>query len=114
MRRDRRRPSLMLLLVIALLALLPLLVVLQYHWLGQVSEGERERKKSVLTTMARQFCHDFDSELTALYLHFHPTPVTLDGAPDQSQGDFAARYRRWRETAARPKLIKEVYQTQTV
>src|SRR5262245_3025595 len=111
-RKPTQRPLWMLSLALALLALLPLLVVLQYHWLGQVSEGERERKKSVLTTMARQFCHDFDSELTALYLHFHPTPVTLDGAPDQSQGDFAARYRRWRETAPRPKLIKDVYQTQ--
>ena len=103
----------MLSLALALLALLPLLVVLQYHWLGQVSEGERERKKSVLTTMARQFCHDFDSELTALYLYFQPTPVPFGGAIDQSHGDFAARYRRWRETAPRPKLIKEVYQTQT-
>src|SRR5499426_1871218 len=111
-RKPTQRQLWMWSLALALLALLPLLVVLQYHWLGQVSEGERERKKSVLTTMARQFCHDFDSELTALYLHFHPTPVTLDGAPDQSQGDFAARYRRWRETAPRPKLIKDVYQTQ--
>ena len=102
----------MLTLALALLALLPLLVVLQYHWLGQVSEGERERKKSVLTTMARQFCNDFDSELTALYLYFQPAPIPFNVAPDQSQDDFAARYRRWRETAARPKLIKEVYQTQ--
>ncbi len=100
-------------LALALLALLPLLAVLQYRWLGQVSEGERERKKSVLTTMARQFCHDFDSELTALYLYFQQNPVPFGGAHDQPQGDFAARYRRWRETAARPKLIKEVYQTQT-
>src|SRR5262249_24929022 len=58
-------------------------------------------------------CHEFDSELTALYLYFQPTPVNFDGAHDQSQGDFAARYRRWRETAPSPKLIKEVYQTQT-
>jgi signal transduction histidine kinase len=101
-------------LALALLALLPLLAVFQYRWLGQVSEGERERKKSVLTTMARQLCHDFDSELTALYFYFQPASTPIDGATDQSQGDFAARYRRWRETAARPKLIKEVYQTQTV
>ena len=113
-RKPTQRQLWMLSLALALLALLPLLVVLQYHWLGQVSEGERERKKSVLTTMARQFCHDFDSELTALYLYFQPTPVPFDGAHDQSQGDFAARYRRWRETSPRPKLIKEVYQTQTV
>jgi signal transduction histidine kinase len=104
----------MLSLALALLALLPFLAVRQYHWLGQVSEGERERKKSVLTTMARQFCHDFDSELTKIYLYFQPAPIPLDGKPDQSRYDFAARYRSWRETAAHPKLIKEVYQTQTV
>jgi len=112
-RKPTQRQLWMLSLALALLALLPLLAILQYRWLGQVSEGERERKKSVLSTMARQFCHDFDSELTALYLYFHPAPVPFDGGADQSQGDFAARYRRWRETAARPKLIKEVYQTQT-
>lgn len=103
----------MLSLALALLALLPLLAARQYRWLGQVSEGERERKKSVLTTMARQFCHDFDSELTNIYLYFQPTPVPFDGKIDRSRDDFAARYRRWRETAARPKLIKEVYQTQS-
>jgi signal transduction histidine kinase len=112
-RKPTQRQLLMLSLALALLALLPLLAVMQYHWLGQVSEGERERKKSVLTTMARQFCHDFDSELTALYLYFQPATIPFYGASDQSQSDFAARYRRWRETAARPKLIKEVYQTQT-
>jgi two-component system, OmpR family, sensor histidine kinase SenX3 len=113
-RKPTQRQLWMLALALALLALLPLLVVLQYHWLGQVSEGERERKKSVLTTMARQFCHDFDGELTALYHYFQPTPIPFDVAPDQAQDDFGARYRRWRETAARPKLIKEVYQTQSV
>jgi signal transduction histidine kinase len=103
----------MLSLALALLALLALLAVKQYHWLGQVSEGERERKKSVLTTMARQFCHDFDRGLTDVYLYFKPAPISLDGKSTQSQDDFAVNYRRWRETAARPKLIKEVYRTQT-
>jgi signal transduction histidine kinase len=112
-RKPTQRQLWMLSLALALLALLPLLVVLQYHWLGQVSEGERERKKSVLTTMARQFCHDFDGELTALYLYFQPAHISFDVAPDQAQDDFGARYRRWRETAARPKLIKELYQTQS-
>jgi signal transduction histidine kinase len=102
-------------LALALLALLPLLAVFQYHWLGQVSEGERERKKSVLTTMARQFCHDFDSGLTEIYLRFNSSPILMDGALDRSQGDddFAAKFRNWRDTAARPKLIKDVYRTRS-
>ena len=52
-RKPTQRPLWMLSLALAMLALLPSLAALQYHWLGQVSEGERERKKSVLTTMAR-------------------------------------------------------------
>ena len=111
-RKPTQRELRMLALALALLALLPLLAGLQYRWLGQVSEGERERKKSVLTTMARQFCHDFDRELTNIYLYFQPTSIPVDGNADQSQYDFTAIYRRWRETAAHPKLIKEVYQTQ--
>jgi signal transduction histidine kinase len=100
-------------LALALLASLPLLAVFQYHWLGQVSEGERERKKSVLTTMARQFCHDFDSGLTDIYLRFKPELIHLDAKPDRLQGadDFAAKYRNWRETAEHPTLIKDVYRT---
>src|SRR5262245_47144422 len=115
-RKPTQRQLWMLWLTLALLALLPLLAVLQYHWLGQVSEGERERKKSVLTTMARQFCHDFDSELTEIYLRFKPAtipPISLDSKPDQFHGadDFTAEYRRWRETAEHPMLIKDVYRT---
>src|SRR5215475_720591 len=98
-RKPLQRPLWMLSLVIALLALAPLLAVLQYHWLGRVSEGELEMKKNTLTTMARQFCQEFDSELTGVYLHFNPNPVYFDSKADQTQNDFAARYRRWRETA---------------
>jgi signal transduction histidine kinase len=115
-RKPTQRQLWMLWMALALLALLPLLAVLQYHWLGQVSEGERERKKSVLTAMSRQFCQDFDSGLTDVYLRFKPAsipPIRLDGTLDQWQGadDFAAKYRNWRETAARPRLIKDVYRT---
>ncbi|HKQ77615.1 MAG TPA: HAMP domain-containing sensor histidine kinase [Blastocatellia bacterium] len=102
----------MLSLVIALMALLPLLAWLQYRWLGQVSEGERELKKNTLTSMARQFCQEFDSQLTAIHLFFQPTPIPLDGKINQAQDDFDARYRRWRETSPHPKLVKEIYQTQ--
>src|SRR5215470_12725632 len=113
-RKPTQRQLWMLSLALALLALLPLLAVFQYIWLGQVSEGERERKKSVLATMARQFCQDFDSAVTETYHYFNSTPSPLEVNPDQIRGedDFAAKYRRWRETAARPKLIKEIYRTQ--
>ncbi|MGE0129887.1 MAG: sensor histidine kinase [Blastocatellales bacterium] len=109
----KRKPSFMLLLVIALLALLPLLAILQYRWLGQVSEGERERMKSNLNASARQFCQDFDNEMISIYLLFQPAFAPFQNQDSKSQDDFAARYKQWRETAAHPKLVKEVYQTQT-
>jgi signal transduction histidine kinase len=104
----KRKPPLILLLVIALLALLPLLAVLQYRWLGQVSEGERERMKNNLNASAKQFGQDFDREVTTIFLAFQPT---LHPFSDQTQDDFAARYRHWRDTAAHPRLVSEVYQT---
>ncbi len=100
----------MLLLVTALLALLPLLAVLQYRWLGQVSEGERERMKNNLNASARQFSQEFDNELTAIYLLFQPTVNPLN---NQIQNDFAERYRPWRDSSAHPGLVKDVYQTQS-
>ncbi|MGH9851524.1 MAG: hypothetical protein ACREBD_16945, partial [Blastocatellia bacterium] len=104
----KRKPPLMLLLVIALLALLPLLAVLQYRWLGQVSEGERERMKNNLNASAKQFSQDFDREVTTIFLAFQPA---LHPFSDQTQDDFATRYRHWRDTAAHPRLVSEVYQT---
>lgn len=108
MKLRKQKPPLMLLLVAALLALLPLLAVLQYHWLGEVSRGERERMRQNLTTSAAQFCQEFDRELTALFLRFQTTadlPQALGAA------DLAARYENWQATAAYPQLIKEIYQT---
>ena len=98
----------MLTLVTALLALLPLLAALQYRWLGQVSEGERERMKNHLNASAKRFCQDFDDEITAVLLLFQP-PATPFG--NQAQDNFAERYQHWRSKAAHPRLVKEVYQT---
>src|SRR5262245_30477901 len=112
-RNPLQKPLWMLSLVIALLSLLPLLAVLQYRWLGQVSEGERERMRNNLNASARQFCQDFDSELMAICMSFQPTYNPFGSQVGQGPDDFATRYRQWRETSAHPKVIKEIYQTQT-
>ena len=43
--------------------LLPILAMLQYHWLGQVSEGATERLRGSLQSSANAFRHDFNREL---------------------------------------------------
>ena len=54
------RPSGLTLLAGALLLLMPLLAVLQFRWVGQVSDAEQDRMQRNLDTSARQFRLDFD------------------------------------------------------
>lgn len=104
----KRKPSLMLLLVTALLILLPLLAVLQYRWLGEVSAAERERMQANLKTSAERVCADFDRELTNAFVQLQ-SPVLPNS--DQPAADFTSRYRRWMASAPNPRLISSIYRT---
>ncbi|MEP7336235.1 MAG: HAMP domain-containing sensor histidine kinase [Acidobacteriota bacterium] len=104
----KRRPSLMLLLAATLLVLLPLLAVLQYRWLGEVSAGERERMQTNLRTSADRFCTDFDRELTNVYMQLQ----NVAGRESQhNPGELAVRYQHWLSATPRPKLVREIYRT---
>jgi hypothetical protein len=98
-----RKPSLMMLLLATTLALLPLLAVLQYRWLGEVSRGERDRMRANLEHSVAQFCRDFDRELTEAFFNFQSNVFDDRGV--------AASYRQWMETAQHPRLIGTIYQT---
>ena len=60
---------------LALLGLIGLLATLQFHWLGQISDAERDRMRATLETGASAFARDFDSELTRAYLLFQIDPL---------------------------------------
>jgi signal transduction histidine kinase len=90
----------------ALLGLILLFATLQYKWLGQISDAERERMKATLNTRASGFAQDFDGELTRAYLLFQTEPVP-DGQFDATR--VAARFDRWQATARYPRMIKDVY-----
>jgi signal transduction histidine kinase len=93
---------------LALLGLIALLATLQYKWLGQISESDRERTRTALATGASEFAADFDRELAHAYLLFQPeAPEDLDEA--QLAERFAARYDRWQASARFPRLLKDVY-----
>ena len=101
----RFRPPLFV-LPVALLALIGLLATLQYRWLGQISEAERDRMRATLGRGASQFAQDFDREIARAYLLFQAEP-----AHDESDfaSRFAARYDRWHATSRFPKLLKDYY-----
>jgi signal transduction histidine kinase len=91
---------------LALLGLIGLLATLQFRWLGQISDAERDRMRATLETGASAFAHDFDGELTRAYLLFQPDPL---GDADDPQIRFATRYDRWHATSKYPRLIRNYY-----
>jgi signal transduction histidine kinase len=87
-----------------LVVLLPLLAALQYRWLGQVSEGEREQMKAGLQATARRISDDFDQELTRAFVSYLSS---ADKLSDES--GFAERHQRWLDNAHDPRLVKAVF-----
>ncbi len=56
--------------VLLVAVLLPTLAVLQYRWLGTLSELEHKRMRSTLRWSTERFCSDFDNDLTTIYYKF--------------------------------------------
>ena len=88
----------------ALLALMLILATLQYRWLNEVSEADRQKTRDVLHTAVTRFAEDFDRELTLAYLYLQPRSGWR--APDD---DYAERYERWRAYAAFPGLVRAIF-----
>src|SRR5437867_5680469 len=101
----RRVPWLMV-VAAALVALLAALATLQYRWLGDVSQAERERMRAGLQTRASDFSEAFDRELSRTYMAFQVDGEALSAAPSRVISDA---YSRWQSTAAVPALIDVVY-----
>jgi signal transduction histidine kinase len=94
----------------ALFGLIVLLAVLQYRWLGQISEAERAQRRTTLAAGALEFAQDFDREVTRAYLLFQTdAPIARPSDDAALEGRFAARYDRWQATARFPRLLKELY-----
>ena len=96
-----------------LLVLIGVLAVLQYRWLGQISDAERTERRGTLAAGAREFALDFDRELARAYLLFQGEPPLAAGDQEAREQDlsarFAARYDHWQANSRFPKLLKEVY-----
>jgi len=95
---------------VVLAVLLAALATLQYRWLGEVSQAERERIRAGLQTRAADFTQEFDREITRIYVAFHGEP----GAPDQDAAAIIAiELEKAQASAAVPGLIKDVFLLET-
>lgn len=83
-------------------ALLVVLALLQYQWIGQVARAERDRRKADLDAVTERFGQDFDGEIEFL------ARALMGGAanaPDSAASDYPARLRLWRSSSRHAKLV---------
>src|SRR6266542_1326104 len=95
-----------LLVIIALVPLVVLLAALQYKWLGQISESEREKKHITLQKDAQRFGEDFDQEITRAYLYFQSNG---DDFNRNNLGNFSEYYDRWVNQTPHPQLVSNIW-----
>jgi len=100
------RPTKTLWLVLLLSLLLAILATLQYRWLGQVSNGERQRMQASLDAGTKQFSQDFNREITRAYLSFQ---IDASMLRDENSLEVKERLEQWSAKAPYPKLISELY-----
>ena len=91
---------------VILAGLLATLATLQYRWLGEVSQAERERMRAGLQTRAADFTAAFDRELTQIYVAFHGAPDVLD---NDASSTIAAELVKAQAATTVPGLIKDVF-----
>lgn len=90
----------------ALLVLIAALATLQYRWLGQISDAERDRMTSNLGAHSTGLAQEFDHELTRAYATFQ---LDASASDENLAAKLAARHERWTERARYPRLVREVY-----
>ena len=94
-------------LMCAVLLLLPVLAVLQYRWVGQVSQAERERMQANLLKITTRFAEDFDHEVARELANAsisYQRGFEID--PNQMAGEYARQYKKWQRTTQYPKLFR--------
>ncbi len=105
-RNTRSGLTLSIVLIGVLCVLLPTLAYLQYRWIGQVSESERERLEEGLDTARRRFEEEIFRMFSGLASNywFQPTP---EGSNLESQ--LARSLEQWETTAPYPEIARSAY-----
>ena len=106
-----RRISAVSILVGIVLLLVPALAWMQYQWLGQLSEAERERMQRTLRTAAAQFATDFDTELARTLGGLQVESAQLR---DENWAAYAQRYTVWTNSVSVPQLVRDVWLVDTL
>jgi signal transduction histidine kinase len=96
----------MLALMGILAILLVKLAVLQYDWVGQNAEHERQTMQTALHNLAIDFAEKFNREIHRTYSY---AEMNGEALAHREYHELVERYTRWRATASYPGLIKNVF-----
>jgi signal transduction histidine kinase len=99
-------PSTLTILTSVLVVLLPALAVLQYRWVGQVSDAERTRMQRNVRVAAAQFREAFDQEMGRALSSLRVDATTVR---EDAWYRYADRYVNWSESADHPGVVANVY-----
>jgi signal transduction histidine kinase len=90
----------------ALAAVLVLLAVLQFDWVGKVAQAEKDHMEADLETAMVRFRWDFYSQLLHVCSAFQVDPSEVSKNPLQA---YADRYEDWTHASTRPRLVADLY-----
>jgi signal transduction histidine kinase len=101
-----RRLPLGLAVPVLLVGLVAVLATLQYRWLGQVSEAEREQLRRSLNQRAREFADEFDVEISRAYATLQ---LRQNEVAARDWTAFASAVDKWNTTAKFPQTVRGIY-----
>jgi signal transduction histidine kinase len=84
-------------------AALVVLGALQYRWIGEMADAERQRMSAGIEFAAHHFGDDFDHELTRMFFAFQ-MPL-----PDATSDHLLRVYDEWSASSRDPRIVKAIY-----
>lgn len=94
--------------VVSLTVLLVVLAVLQYRWIGEIGQAERERLRAGLEAAAERIDDEVDREIARVWLAVQPGP---DQDAAGRRAELVRQLRAWQRTAPVPGLVADVLVT---
>jgi signal transduction histidine kinase len=84
-------------------AALVVLGTLQYRWIGQMADAERQRMRAGIEFAAHHYSDEFDHELTRMFFSFQIAPI--EATPER----LLHRYDEWAASSRDPHMVKAIY-----
>ena len=84
-------------------AALVVLGTLQYRWIGQMADAERQRMRAGIDFAAHHYSDDLDHELTRMFFSFQIAP------PEATPERLLHRYDEWAASTRDPHIVKAIY-----